>query len=864
MWCALLTNLGTILLGNWYRPPDDDGSSLDGLAAAISRLQGDVIGILLVGDVNIHHQRWLHHSHSNTAVGERLWNICRDAGLKQLVKEPTRKQYLLDLVLSNIPELVKVTVLPEISDHRVVNIEVNAVVSISPAIERTVWMFTKADWDGLKADFSSTDWKLLFQDIDPEGSVHNFCNYIETCCIRRIPRRVISTRICSHPWLDAECIAAVQAKCAAAWSDEFRTKELECERILTKAFVSYRQSLRERILSLPRSSKQWWKYNKELLNRPTKASSISPLKNSEGTWVTDPAEKAALLAAQFQRKSVLPAPVGVTCALNLCTDKNNQLNIKYGAGTFAILTNTATREVQTRIRCRVLLKIMSELNPDKTSGPDGLPVKIFRECRAVLAVAIAMLVRFVLRHKFWPSDWRRHHIHPLFKKGSVSMPGNYRGVHLTNVLSKIVERAIATFLTPFFDKFGYGIDQWAFRRGRSCRDLVALLISRWIWALDNGFKIALYLSDISGAFDRVDREILTQRLRDIGLPTALVDFLYAYLAPREATVVVQGSRSPLFAIFDEVFQGTVLGPPLWNIFFEPIDEPIRCTGFRIAKFADDLSAYRNYESSVANSQILTDLRHCQGITHKWGMRNRAIFDNDKEHFCILHKADCVGDVFRLLGVSVDPKLTMEDEIRRIKKKASPKISAILQTRAFYSLDGLLQQYKAHVLCILEGSVCAIYHAAQSHLNSLDELQRRFVEKLGLTESEAFLRKGGLAPLELRRDIAVLGFLHKIQLGNVHPDLHCLFPREIEPPAAPTRSTARRHSLQFREHTGNSMYFKQSLFGAVTVYNFLPTHIVEARSVKTFQSMLTMDARRACQAQTPGWQTIYNCRIRSWR
>ena len=272
MWCALLTNLGTILLGNWYRPPDDDGSSLDGLAAAINRLQGDVIGVLLVGDVNIHHQRWLHHSHSNTAVGERLWNICRDAGLKQLVKEPTRKQYLLDLVLPNIPELVKVAVLPEISDHRVVNIEVNAVVSISPAIERTVWMLTKADWDGLKADFSSTDWKLLFQDIDLEGSVRNFCNYIETCCIRRIPRRVISTRVCSHPWLDAECIAAVQAKCAAAWSDEFRTKELECERILTKAFVSYRQSLRERILSLPRSSKQWWKCNKELLSRPTKAS----------------------------------------------------------------------------------------------------------------------------------------------------------------------------------------------------------------------------------------------------------------------------------------------------------------------------------------------------------------------------------------------------------------------------------------------------------------------------------------------------------------------------------------------------------------------------------------------------------------
>ena len=156
--------------------------------------------------------------------------------------------------------------------------------------------------------------------------------------------------------------------------------------------------------------------------------------------------------------------------------------------------------------------------------------------------------------------------------------------------------------------------------------------------------------------------------------------------------------------------------------------------------------------------------------------------------------------------------------------------------------GLLQQYKAHVLCILEGSACAIYHAAQPHLSTLDELQRRFVRKLGLDESEAFLRKGGLAPLELRRDIAVLGFLHKIQLGDVHPDLHGLFPRYIEPATAPTRRAARRHARQFREQSGNSFYFKQSLFGALTVYNFLPTYAVETTTVKAFQTLLTRDAR----------------------
>ena len=40
---------------------------------------------------------------------------------------------------------MKVCVLLEVSDHRIVNIEINAVVSISPAIEKTVWMFARAD-----------------------------------------------------------------------------------------------------------------------------------------------------------------------------------------------------------------------------------------------------------------------------------------------------------------------------------------------------------------------------------------------------------------------------------------------------------------------------------------------------------------------------------------------------------------------------------------------------------------------------------------------------------------------------------------------------------------------------------------------
>ena len=54
------------------------------------------------------------------------------------------------------------------------------------------------------------------------------------------------------------------------------------------------------------------------------------------------------------------------------------------------------------------------------------------------------------------------------------MPSNYRGVHLTNILATIVERAIASVLVPFFVRVGaFGRDQWGFRKQHSVRDLVA-------------------------------------------------------------------------------------------------------------------------------------------------------------------------------------------------------------------------------------------------------------------------------------------------------------------------------------------------------------------------------------------------------
>ena len=84
--------------------------------------------------------------------------------------------------------------------------------------------------------------------------------------------------------------------------------------------------------------------------------------------------------------------------------------------------------------------------------------------------------------------WQYHIIVPIFKKGSAFQPGNYRGVHLTAILSKVAERMIG-YLVPYLARTASGNNQWAFTKGLSCRDLVTMFMLSWILGICEGKKI---------------------------------------------------------------------------------------------------------------------------------------------------------------------------------------------------------------------------------------------------------------------------------------------------------------------------------------------------------------------------------------
>ena len=177
-------------------------------------------------------------------------------------------------------------------------------------------------------------------------------------------------------------------------------------------------------------------------------------------------------------------------------------------------------------------------------------------------------------------------------------------------------------------------------------------------------------------------------------------------------------------------------------------------------------------------------------------------------------------------------------------------------------------YKAQLMSFIEYRTPAIYHACYSALESLDRVQSKRLEAAGMTELDA-LNHCHLAPLSTRRDIAILGLVHRNVLGK-GPTHFCKFFRADEK----TREEGRgRHRMQLVEYSGghwsyfmypNSRpadYVKHSMLGLTTVYNRLPRHVVEESSnVASFQTALQHMVLETANAGTHNWQTLFSPRI----
>ena len=96
-------------------------------------------GVLVAGDINVHQRSWLKFSsRGDTPMGKMFYEIITAAGLKQMVKEPTRAENLLDLVITDLLGTT-IEVGGKVQDHKWIVATVPIAVPTTVAVQRQGW-----------------------------------------------------------------------------------------------------------------------------------------------------------------------------------------------------------------------------------------------------------------------------------------------------------------------------------------------------------------------------------------------------------------------------------------------------------------------------------------------------------------------------------------------------------------------------------------------------------------------------------------------------------------------------------------------------------------------------------------------------
>ena len=521
------------------------------------------------------------------------------------------------------------------------------------------------------------------------------------------------------------------------------------------AIATWKRDLRSKLSGNSIGSKEWWTLVKEQQGHITH-SRIPVLNKTDGTLARTSQEKAEVFAEQFSSKKTVTDPNRPTPNLGLrCADHLDSIYIN-----------------EEEIR-----RLLKGVNTKKATGPDEISPHLLKKCASELAKPLMRIFRDCVQTQTWPDLWKSARVTPVHKKNEKCKPKNYRPVSLLSVISKIFEKIIAKQLMEHLDQhYLLSNRQFGFRKNRSTADLLTLLSKKWNDTLDAGRNTLVVALDIAGAFDCVWHQGLLVKLAALGISGDLLDLLSSYLTGRTIHVVVNGKTSSNRDVGASVPQGSVLGPIMWNVFFNDLLLALPSS----SAYADDCTLSYSYEKKEADA-VVTRVNEQLNRIAAWGELWQVKFAAEKTQCMVISRSPNdsqllqgrlsfngdnldIDDHLNVLGVEFDSRLSFSRHVENLARKASTKITVLRRMKQLLDKKGLCMLYKAQVRSHLEYGFLAWMSCPMSHLALLDKVQRR-AERLMASVGEQELQPS-LDSLEHRRNVGALTVLHKAQVQQV--------------------------------------------------------------------------------------------------
>ena len=156
---------------------------------------------------------------------------------------------------------------------------------------------------------------------------------------------------------------------------------------------------------------------------------------------------------------------------------------------------------------------LSKLNKNEAQGLDKIPPRVLQELCIQLGTPLSILFNKSIEKGQLPQDWKNAEVTAIFKKGTKSIPGNYRPVSLTCVVCKVLESVIREVMVNHMIECNlYSDCQHGFRKSRSCTTQLLQVMEDFTYLIDNSQPIDIIYLDFQKAFDQVPHQRLLYKL----------------------------------------------------------------------------------------------------------------------------------------------------------------------------------------------------------------------------------------------------------------------------------------------------------------------------------------------------------------
>ena len=809
-----------------YRNPDlDDGiyecflNSMAAIQEADSRAS-----FIFGGDFNAHHREWLGSVSPTNSHGLAALNFSNLSGCEQLVHQPTHSSgNCLDLVYTDVPGIVNARVVAPIgsSDHSFLSVKVQTGFSVPDFnITRRVYLKSRANWSGVISDIGGIAWGDIYRSESPIDTLNDA---LLTISNRRIPTKIIRSRSGDKAWFNDECRRAQRDKQEAFcfWS-RTRTREAwngyahlrsVAQGVYSEAQSNHNEHLRNTLAGTTQPH-AWWSALKQSLFGVD--SSLPALTRADGSLCHLPAEKAELLAQSFNGKQ---------CGEDVPLPQSCFPDVKFEKFAF---------------RSSELVTLLNDLDSFGGCDPHGFLPLFFKKSSCILAPKLAVIFRILLNRGSFPACWRVANVTPIPKGSSPSInPEEYRPISITPILSKVFERLLAKRLYRFMDDSGsLPRNQFGFRRGLGTNDALLHIVHKSQLSLDSGQESRLVSLDFSSAFDRVCHKALLFKLQLLGVGGSVLSILTDFLSERKQRVSVDGCFSEFSRVLSGVPQGSVLGPLLFIIFTADMWSDIES---ELISYADDTTLYVavcSPDDRTAKADMLCrDLLRIKSWCERWGMRlnpskSRSLIISRSRTLLPQHPVLNIGNdsitdssTLKLLGVTLDSKLTFETHVRSVATRVSQKVGLLRKCRRIYGDDDIIRNcFYSFILPHFEYCSPVWGSAADTHLKLLD---RAF-------NQVKFLLPSLRINLAHRRLIGSLSYLFKLYSNDGHP-LRALLP-DLHQPTRLTRGTQAMNGAAFSVVRCRTTQFSRTFIPyTCRRWNSLPDDVIGAGDADSFKS-----------------------------